>query len=175
MAVAGAPSAVGWWAVRLAHGGGLDFIQRHQKPWEGAGSRGSPGSLSLQGEGTGTGEPWGAFWWGRPGLGMEERRCQKIRGASDLLESGKKKKRLPKLCETEKPLFEFACTCDNTQASRPGHEVPVDRRCVGGCAQGPQGQLWGWGLWPLHGLGGGRLGSPLELRALEAERVSGGG
>lgn len=59
-----------------AHGGSLDLIQRHQKPWEGAGSRGSPGSLSLQREGTGTAEPLGAFWWGRPGLGTEERGCQ---------------------------------------------------------------------------------------------------
>lgn len=170
--MAGAPAAVGRWAGRLAHGAVLDFIQRHQKPWEGAGSRGSPGSLSLQGEGTGTGEPWGAFWWGRPGLGVEE---GGVRGKTLIYCEVGEKERLPKLCETEKPLFEFACTRDNARASRPGHEVPVDRRWGRGCAQGPQGQLWGWGLWPLHGLGGGRLGSPLELRALEAERVSGGG
>lgn len=40
---------------------------------------------------------------------------------------------------------------------------PGDRRCGRRSAQGLR-----------HGLGGGRLGSPLELRALEAERVSGG-
>lgn len=48
-AVAGALPAGGEWgreasrgqeeqALRLAHGGSLDFIQRHQKPLEGAGS-----------------------------------------------------------------------------------------------------------------------------------------